>query len=207
MIKSVNRHIPINSPMGGKSSYASTKARFEQILKQNLKIDTGHKGKNLGGTLTGISSVVNTYDAVEDLRASSGDSVNLINEALKDTPMQGLGQAFKNAELKYGVNAVVLVGIGIHESAYGKSSIAKNKNNLFGFMAYDDSPFKSSKTYGSMVESIEDVAKLLSEKYLSENGKYYEGKTLDDVGKHYATDPSWSEKVKKTILKINNTQV
>ena len=46
--------------------------------------------------------------------------------------LAGKGAAFKAAEQKYGVNALYLVAHSALESAWGRSNIAKAKNNFFG---------------------------------------------------------------------------
>ena len=49
-----------------------------------------------------------------------------------DSPLIGLGKKFKEVESKYNVNALFLYSLAIHESYYGTSALAKDKNNLFG---------------------------------------------------------------------------
>ena len=57
-----------------------------------------------------------------------------------DSKLAGKGETFKAAEQKYGVNALYLVAHSALESAWGRSNIAKDKNNFFGIAAYDDTP-------------------------------------------------------------------
>jgi len=47
-----------------------------------------------------------------------------------------------------------LIAQAICESAWGTSKICKDKNNYFGIAAFDSSPYKSSKTFGSMEECV-----------------------------------------------------
>ena len=113
---------------------------------------------------------------------------------------------FYNAEQKYKINGVFLASIGIHESAWGTSSIAKDKNNLFGYMAYDRDPYNSAKSFETYEDTINTVAEALSLNYLhtkgtkvSEDliarGTYYNGTTAKAVNVRYATDKGWSDKV------------
>ena len=62
-----------------------------------------------------------------------------------DSPLIGLGKKFKEVESKYNVNALFLYSLAIHESYYGTSALAKDKNNLFGLKATDDSPYGNGK--------------------------------------------------------------
>jgi beta-N-acetylglucosaminidase len=116
--------------------------------------------------------------------------------------MEGLGRSFVEAEQKYGVNALFLTSLAIHESAYGSSKIAKDKNNLFGFAAYDGSPYSSARTFTTKEQGIDHVASYLSENYLTEGGKYYGGATVEGVGKRYATDPNWANAIRQIIDKL-----
>lgn len=114
---------------------------------------------------------------------------------LKNTNLQGLGKDFKKAEEKYEVNAILLMGMAKHETGNGHSYLAKTKNNLFGFNAIDQDPINSANTFKDKGESIDHVAKFLKENYLSEDGKYYNGISTKSIGKLYASDPEWSNKV------------
>lgn len=140
-----------------------------------------------------------------DLRSRSAVTSYEIEEyILKGTALEGLGDAFVRAELNYGVNAIFLLSLGIHESSWGKSSIAKNKNNLFGFGAYDKSPYASAVMFSTKSAGIDRVARHLSETYLVEGGRYFSGGyTLSDVNKIYASDPKWASKIAKTMDNIN----
>lgn len=79
-------------------------------------------------------------------------------------------RAFYDAEQKYGINGVFLASIAIHESGWGKSSIAVQKHNLFGFGAYDNSPFESAVTFATYSDGIDVVASWLASNYLNTAG-------------------------------------
>ncbi len=136
--------------------------------------------------------------------SDSGYSSVVIDQKLKNTPMAGLGKAFKAAENRSGINAFALASIAIHESAYGRSRIAKQKNNLFGFQAYDGSPYKSAKSFSSREQGIYHVADYLKRNYLTAGGKYYNGVTLQAIGKRYASDPQWATKVESIMRNLSN---
>lgn len=114
---------------------------------------------------------------------------------LKNTKLQGLGVEFKKAEEKQGVNAILLMAMAKHETGNGHSYLAKAKNNLFGFNAIDQDPINAANKFKSKGESINHVAKFLKVNYLSEDGKFYNGISTKSIGKLYASDPDWSEKV------------
>ena len=178
------------------SSYYQTAQRFQNILSQHLNVDSTRR---MGVEPT--SSVVSLGGGIDysDLTKRSGATASAIDARLAGTEMAGLGEAFVAAEQKYNVNAWFLAGLGAHESAYGSSRIAQSKQNLFGFMAYDASPYSSAKTYASFEDSINDVAGFLSTQYLKDTGKYYNGTSVDAVNTKYATDPNWSNAIRGHI--------
>ena len=104
-------------------------------------------------------------------------------------------EAFYNAEQKYGVNGIFIAAVGIHESAWGTSYLAKEKNNLFGYRAYDRDPINSAQDFDSYEDAINVVAEALSKNYLTPTGSYYNGTTIESVNTKYATDKAWHEKV------------
>lgn len=123
---------------------------------------------------------------VSQTRMSADD----LDTVLEGTSMQGLGSAFKEAEELYDINAAALASIAIHESAWGASSFARNRNNLFGFAAYTNSP-SSAASFASKESCIMYVAEFLKSHYLNEEGKYYVDATLYGINPIYAADTSW----------------
>lgn len=77
---------------------------------------------------------------------------------------------FYYAEQSYGINGVFLASLAIHESGWGTSGIALNKNNLFGYQAYDASPYTSAKQFDTYAEGIDLVARVLIKYYLNSKG-------------------------------------
>ena len=130
-----------------------------------------------------------------DLTKPSGVTEERINEVLKDTNLNGLGKYYIQAEQQYGISAKFLVGLSIEESGWGRSNIAKTKNNLFGFQAYTNDTSKAS-TFSSKGECILYVGKYIAENYLSPNGKYYNGVTVESVHVKYADNPKWASNIK-----------
>ena len=86
---------------------------------------------------------------------------------------------FLEAEEDYGINACFLAAVAAAESGWGRSAMARNKNNIFGF---------GRKNFGSVEEGIDYVAWFLRKNYINENGKYYKGTSVADIGKTYCPD-------------------
>lgn len=113
---------------------------------------------------------------------------------------------FYQMEQKYNLNGVFLAAMGIHESQWGTSRIAMDKNNLFGYGAYDSDAYTYSFEFEDYTEGIELVAKVLVKHYLNTTGtpvydgelatgKYYNGPTVSGVNIRYATDTNWANAV------------
>jgi len=116
-----------------------------------------------------------------------------------NSKMYGTGVYFKEAEETYGTNALLAFSAALNESNYGTSSIAMNKNNLFGYGAADSCPYDCAHSYSSPRESIMTYASNSSSSYENANGKYYYGSHYGNKasGKNimYASDPYWGEKM------------
>lgn len=141
-----------------------------------------------------------SYDM--DLRTKSNLTESDLEKAFKNTGMAGLGKYFVQAEKEYGVNALYLASLGAHESAWGTSDFAKERNNLFGWQSYD-SNLNATKYFETKGDGVLVVAKSLSKNYLTEGGCYFNGYTMKDVSKKYASDKEHSTKiygVMKTIV-------
>lgn len=131
---------------------------------------------------------------------SASEIDNYINKKTKSTSkLRGLGQAFVDNQNKYGINAMISLGIAINESSWGTSNIAQNKNNLFGHAAYDSDPSGSANKYSTPAFSVYyHTSTFMSKKYCNPTYKYYHGSHLGDKASgaavKYASDPFWGEK-------------
>jgi beta-N-acetylglucosaminidase len=129
------------------------------------------------------------------------DFDNYLRKTKSDSPMIGLGNKFKEVEAKYNVNALMLFAMAAHETGFGTSKIAKEKNNLFGLNATDDNPGENAMSFSSKEESIEQAAKVfMNEKYLNASGGFvynggYVGNKSHGINVRYATDAYWGQKV------------
>jgi len=111
------------------------------------------------------------------------------------------GQYFNAVRNKYGVNGTLQYVMGIHESGWGKSSIAMNKNNLFGINATDSNPGQDANQF----KSVEDCIYTHAQRYISwgytdplDDWRYFGahvGNKGSGMNVKYASDPFWGEKV------------
>lgn len=129
--------------------------------------------------------------------ANDFDSVISAKYNASQSKMYGTGAYFKEAEEKYGTNALLAFSTALNESKWGTSAIAMNKNNLFGYGAADSCPYECAYSYSSPKESIMQYASKSASSYEKTSGKYYYGSHYGNKssGKNvnYATDPYWGE--------------
>lgn len=136
------------------------------------------------------------------------DFVKVLSNNPQDTNkiFEDNAELFYDIEQKYNVNGVLLAAMGIHESGWGTSKIANDKKNLFGYGAYDSSPYASAFEFETYGEGVELLAKVLSKYYLNEVGteiydgetavgSFYNGPTVSGINTRYASDPDWAVKV------------
>lgn len=142
------------------------------------------------------------YTISEDnVKRPSNVSTKQINEFLEGTELEGLGAFYTRAEFETGVNAVFLMCLSILESGWGESRLAQEKNNITGFSAYNTSPFDSADVFRSKGDCILYTAWYLKENYLSEDGKHFNGLSIEDINSKYCldnegnTDTTWTEKI------------
>lgn len=159
-----------------------------------------------------VATLKNNVNIDMDLSVPSGltlsdyKTVFANNASDKNKIFEQNAEVFYNAEQKYKINGIFLAAVGIHESAWGTSSLAKDKNNLFGYTAYDRDPYNSATTFSSYEDAINTVAEALSKRYLHPagttitdgviaTGTYFNGTTAKSVNVKYASDEGWAEKV------------
>ena len=124
-----------------------------------------------------------------------------------DSKLAGKGATFKAAEQRYGVNALYLVAHSALESAWGRSKIAKDKNNFFGISAYDDTPYTSATKFDNVDSGILGAARWINSRYLHNSGYpangAYLGNKAGGMNVNYATAPYWGESIASIMFSAN----
>ena len=144
----------------------------------------------------------------KNLREPSNYSAAELNKIysmmnLQDSPLAGKGATFKEAEERYGINALYLMAHSALESAWGRSQIARDKNNFFGIAAYDTSPYLSAKSFDNVDKGILGAAKWIRENYI-DYGRDHLGNKATGMNVRYASDPYWGEKIASIMMTINS---
>ena len=133
------------------------------------------------------------------LTAANFDAITNDKVGSSSSKMKNLGQYYIENQDTYGTNALLMFGVSGNESAWGTSSIAKDKNNLFGHGAVDSNPYYGANGYANPQTSIKYHAeKFISNGYLDNEDWRYNGGHLGDklsgINVRYASDPYWGEK-------------
>ena len=159
-----------------------TKAQLLATLNKNMKLN-----KPSGLTL----------DQFKKILSDSKDTNKIFEKN---------AEYFYYIEKQYNINGVFVASVGIHESAWGTSKIAMQKNNLFGYGAYDSNPYNGAYNFPNYSESIDLLARVFVKYYLNPAGtsiyggekavgSYYNGATLKGINTKYASDKNWANAV------------
>jgi len=124
-----------------------------------------------------------------------------VKQIRADSPFadERIARGFLDTQRTWGLSAHYLVAHAALESAWGTSAIARDKNNILGFMAYDDSPYLSAATFKTMADCALYVGGYIRKAYLSEGGTYFNGPHLVGMNEKYATDPMWAIKIARVM--------
>jgi len=94
----------------------------------------------------------------------------------KNGVFENNAEYFYYAEQQYNVNGLFIAAVGVHESAWGTSTISLTKKNLFGYGAYDSNPGGGAYSFSNYSEGIDLIARVFAKYYLNPKGtKIYDG--------------------------------
>ncbi|MEG0775123.1 glucosaminidase domain-containing protein [Clostridium sp.] len=122
--------------------------------------------------------------------------------------LRGVEQALVSAQEANGVNALITFGVAMNESGLGNSSIAQEKNNLFGINAVDANPGQAANTFATVGDCINEFTKnYISNGYADPDDWRYFGGYLGNknlgANVKYASDPFWGEKAAQYMYKMD----
>lgn len=197
--------------IGYKQSYMSENAIYysydgHYFYKTYAQMISDYKNNTRVNSINSSNPYYNYYQFLSH-RSKTDITAEMLNNYVNkmtsnsSSKMKNMGQYFIQYQNEYGSNALLMFGVAANESAWGNSSIAQAKNNLFGHAAYDASAGTSANGYYSPQLSIYSHARyFVSEGYLDPldySGRYY-GAHLGDkasgMNVKYASDPYWGEK-------------
>ena len=145
------------------------------------------------------------------LNKPSGLTLEQFKKVLSDSKdknkiFENNAEYFYYIEKQYNINGVFVAAVGIHESAWGTSKLAIQKNNLFGYGAYDSNPYNGAYNFSDYSESIDLLSRVFVKYYLNPAGTsiyggekavgtYDNGPTLKGINTKYASDKNWANAV------------
>ena len=145
------------------------------------------------------------------LNKPSGLSLEQFKKILNDSKDKNKiftnnSEYFYYIEKQYNINGIFVAAVGIHESSWGTSKIALQKNNLFGYGAYDSNPYNGAYNFSNYSESIDLISRVFVKYYINPKGTsiyggekavgtYYNGSNLSCINKKYASDSNWANAV------------
>ena len=195
--------------------YESDGHRFYHYVAQNASIpvashlsdmEVGKKYYSADGLHFDSFKLENPFlfkDLTEATNYSAEDLdkvFSLLN--IDNSLLENKGATFKEAEEHYHINALYLLAHSALESDWGRSKIAKDKNNFFGITAYDTTPYLSAKTFDDVDKGILGASKWIKKNYI-DRGRTFLGNKASGMNVEYASDPYWGEKIASVMMKIN----
>lgn len=180
------------------------------VTEQEKEVGTGNikaiqKGKTWQDDNILLTDLGYTTDTVTP--QTIDEYINTV--APNDNGIKGMGAVFYEAGQKSGYDPRYILAHMIHETNWGRSTIWKDKNNAFGWMAYDDTPYDSAKDFETKEKGIIEGAQMIYKNYYVDHSQ----KNLKDMHRdpdtsrnhNYATDPEWHTKIGAIMLSMETT--
>ncbi len=160
--------------------------------------------ENKGGTIIDATkktywtnSDVTKHDLGKRLQGITATQINnWIRAKAPNSPFNGQGQAFIEAQKQSGLDARYILAHAALESAWGTSRIAREYHNYFGINAYDSNPDDAKKSSNrSLQAGIINGAVWIKEHYYNRGQKTLYAMNHDKNGHNYASDKAWGDKI------------
>lgn len=170
------------------------------ITEEEKELGTGNvKPLPKGQTWENDDSIINTdLGYMSDTVTPENLDKYIDANAPNDSDFIGMGDVFYEAGVKSGYDPRYVLAHAIHETGWGTSQIWRDKNNAYGWMAYDDSAYASSKDFDTPEEGIIQGAQLIYKNYYvdyQQTSLYLMQNDPTGGGHNYATDPNWGTKI------------
>lgn len=180
----------------GTTYYSYDGYNFYSDFRYTSKVGTYYNYYQFLPTRTASNIPANVFDNF--LMSVKGSGTN--------SKMKGQGQNFINAQNSYGINALLVYALACLESAYGTSNFALDRNNLFGWNAFDSSP-GSASYFPSIEAAINEHMGINLRGYTDINDSRFFGSHVGNKGSgfnvKYAADPYWGYKIASIAYSID----
>jgi phage minor structural protein len=160
--------------------------------------------ENKGGTIVDATkktywtnSDVTKHDLGKRLQGITATQINnWIRAKAPNSPFNGQGQVFIEAQKQSGLDARYILAHAALESAWGSSRIGRTYHNYFGINAYDSNPDNAKKSSNrSLQAGIINGAVWIKEHYYNRGQKTLYAMNHDRNGHNYASDKAWGDKI------------
>lgn len=224
-----NPSLPYQQLLDNPNTNKATKAYIQQAtgLTQTPTVATATatqgNASSTGGTSYGSfdfnpnASNLGSLDVTTELPKLSTEQIaGIISKHFSNssviTPSDA--QGIFDAQQKSGMSALAILGIGALESGWGTSSIAKQKNNLWGWNATNVNPSGNATTFSPVSQGALEFANSYLKTYYNGYGAksiYSAGTGNNPSGKGYAyydsggIDSTWATKVESIMNDLYNT--
>lgn len=154
------------------------------------------------------------YDITTTGEITAEQINHFIEENFPNSKLKGKGQAFIDAENRYGISALAMLGICGAETTYGTRGQAEGKYNIVNIQREDyDGTGERWKQYNSAEDCIMDLAKKLKNNFVESpgKGKVAHLKKLYQVGPKYCParedikQKDWAKKVQTCMNAVKAT--
>jgi beta-N-acetylglucosaminidase len=128
------------------------------------------------------------------------------SEPPSKSAMYRQGHLFINAQNNFGMNALLVYAMGLHESNRGLSTQATTKYNLFGWGAGDANP-SDAYAYSSVEVAVNQHAAINLRGYMNPTDWRHFGQVVGNknngMNAKYASDPYWGQKIAGWAYRID----
>jgi hypothetical protein len=142
-----------------------------------------------------------TYTVNSSIKGFDGFTGEQIDNVLKGTAFYGFGKYISFYAWQNQMSSLYLTAHAILESSEPNTNrtqlsyIARTKHNLYGFGAYDESPYYSADYFETYQDCIQFCSAYIAKEYLDSYGLWYSGTTIHDINVHYATSTTWDDNI------------
>ena len=133
-----------------------------------------------------------------NIPASAYNTFLQANNVSGSSKLWNTGEMFLEAQENYGINALMLFTQAVHESGWGTSALAMNRNNLFGWGAFDSNP-NNAASFTSVAECINIHAGKSLREYINTSDSRFFGSHFGNkesgISVKYASDAYYGLKI------------
>lgn len=137
---------------------------------------------------------------VENVTEKSNINKEQLELVLSDN-LKPFAETFIYCEENYNINALFLSSIVTISSDNGNAERINITNNMTGLGVTELRP--NGFSYETKEQSIIKCAELLANSYINEDGDYYNGLSVRDIGKNYCPSELWVN----NIIEISNNMI